>query len=185
MTDLTAWTTTSAVVAERPHLTSSDNDAVTALIPQFEALAERYLGTAYIPRTGTYTGTPYNGILELPHVNIRSITSVVNLAGAAVTYDTLWKARGALAVSSHEQVVCTYRHGFDAPTARLVSACNRWIERMIVVERTATSRDTLSQSFEGGTTRYSTPDWNAGRPTGFLQIDADLNSERDHRPRIF
>jgi hypothetical protein len=56
---------------------------------------------------------------------------------------------------------------------------------MIVVERTATSRDTLSQSFEGGTTRYSTPDWNAGRPTGFLQIDADLNSERDHRPRIF
>ena len=39
----------------------------------------------------------------------------------------------------------------------------------------------IGQSFEGTYTRFSTPDWNAGRPTGYLEVDRLLNSLPDYR----
>ena len=38
------------------------------------------------------------------------------------------------------------------------------------------------EATDAGTTRYSTPDWNRGRPTGFLEVDRLLNSLPIFRP---
>lgn len=176
--------TAADVVARRPGIADAPDTEIEALIAEFEELAERYLGVAYIPREDVeYVGHPVNGVLRLPHRQVTEAT-VVNDDDVAVTVDKLHVDRGDIEVATAVRLTVTYTHGFAAPTNRLLGACARWVERMIVVDRTGTSRDTLSQAFEGGTTRYSTPDWGAGRPTGFLQVDSDLNAERSYRMMV-
>jgi len=47
------------------------------------------------------------------------------------------------------------------------------------------SRNTLSEATDAGTTRYSTPDWEGGRPTGWLEVDRLLNTLPDYRVSVF
>ena len=185
MPALTAWRTAAQIRATRPNVAGASDEAIESLIAEFEELAERYIGAAFIPRDATYIGYPVDGVLELPHLQVSAVTSCEDDDGNAVAYTTLHTARGALDVSTHVRLTVEYTHGFDAPTARLAGACDRWVERMVIVDRSGTSRDVLSQSFEGGTTRYSTPDWDAGRPTGFLVVDEALNAARSHLIRIY
>jgi hypothetical protein len=174
------WMTADDVTTRRPGISDATDGAIEALIAEFEQLAERYLGVSYLTREAVHTGFPVDGVLELPHLQVVSVESLVDENDTAVTYK-LNKRRGTIYdLRHHGELTAEYTHGLNAPTPRLLGACARWVERMIVVDRTGTSRDVLSQSFESGTTRYSTPDWAAGRPTGFLQIDADLNAERSY-----
>jgi hypothetical protein len=48
-------------------------------------------------------------------------------------------------------------------------------------DRSSVPRDIIATSADGMSTRYSTPDWGAGRATGYLEIDRLLNTLPDYR----
>lgn len=179
------WMTADAVRSRVPRVADvTDDDPIERLVAEFEALAERYRGVAYVRRTATHRGIPRRGVLELPDVVVHSITSVVNDADQALAFtdpDDVDFEHGCLFLRHHGWVTVTYVHGYEAPPEGLLAACAAFVGRRLANSASGTPRDVLSQNFDGGTTRYSTPDWDAGRPTGYLDIDAALNAERDHR----
>ena len=59
----------------------------------------------------------------------------------------------------------TYSYGQATPPS-IKQACVQYVRAVALRELSDTSRDVIQQGFEGGSTRYSTPDWAAGRPTG-------------------
>lgn len=63
----------------------------------------------------------------------------------------------------------------------LARACREYVRASAVATRSNVGRDVIAQSVEGLTTRFSTPDKAAGRPTGYLDVDRLLNSLTDHR----
>lgn len=68
------------------------------------------------------------------------------------------------------------------PPAVLLRACREYVRSCALSDQSKVPRDVIAQSFgDGGYTRYSTPDWDAGRPTGYLEVDRLLNSLDDFR----
>ena len=63
----------------------------------------------------------------------------------------------------------------------MLDACTEYVLCVLRARASGVSRNTLSEATEAGTTRYSTPDWSAGRPTGWLEVDRLLNSLPDYR----
>lgn len=172
-------------LAARYERLSAESDGKLALhVTRFEDIAERYIGVSYRERAGTHTGWVQRSILELPHRQVTVVT-LADEEDVAVTFERLYVDRGAVEVHSCALLTATYTHGYEDPTELLLSACALYVARKVAVDNSGMSRDVLSQNFDGGTTRYATPDWNAGRPTGFLDVDADLNSMRSQRIHIF
>lgn len=68
-----------------------------------------------------------------------------------------------------------------APPATLLRACREYVRSCALADRSNVPRDVIGQTFDGGYTRYSTPDKDAGRPTGYLDVDRLLNSLDDFR----
>lgn len=164
-------------------------------VASFEEIAEDYRGVAYEPRTATDTEFVHfaTSTIRLSWPKVRSITSVTVTApavgGSAVvlsadqyTVDTL---SGILHYPSGfaggSRVVVVYSHGEDAPSDTLLEACLEYVRSRAMQGRAGTPRDAISQSVEGLTTRFSTPDKAAGRPTGYLDVDRLLNSLPDFR----
>lgn len=67
------------------------------------------------------------------------------------------------------------------PPATWVRACTEYVISVLRATASGQSRDVIAQTFDGGMTRYSTPDVAAGRPSGFLEVDRLLNSLPDYR----
>lgn len=95
-------------------------------------------------------------------------------------------------VAAFEEIAEAYRgvafidRGQDLPTyvtppETILDACAEYVVSVVRNRSVGTSRDVIAQSFDGGVTRYSTPDWRAGRPTGYLEVDRLLNSMPDYR----
>lgn len=168
---------------------TAGNALIAEWIAEFEEIAEDYRGVAFTPRTETLTATANNRgaasrLLLRPLV--RSVTSLT-VAGdvAAPTTYTVSGADGILDYTSGfaygQAITVVYEHGMDAPPQRLKRACHQYVIGVARSENAGTSRDVIAQSFDGGTTRYSTPDKSAGRPTGWLEVDRLLNSLPDYR----
>lgn len=64
----------------------------------------------------------------------------------------------------------------------IVDACRQYVRSCALAGRSGVPRDVISQNVEGTVNRFSTPDKNAGRPTGYLDVDRLLNSLPDFRP---
>lgn len=179
-----AYMTAAEVKAAIPRIADEADATIDGHVAVFEEVAERYLGVAYQARAATYTATPDGRWLELPHHEVTAVASIVDDDGSAYTHTQLDTARGRVKVSASVPLTVSYTHGYTAPTALLEAACAQYVSRKVAVVNSGTSRDVLSQQFDGGTTRYATPNFNEGRPTGFLDVDADLNSMRHSRPRV-
>lgn len=113
-------------------------------------------------------------------------TGVVATIGTAVTLDTddvEWE-RGRLQLCYRGRFTVAYRHGLTSTPSVLLDACTEYVLAVCNSRASGVSRNTLSIATDAGTTRYSTPDWNAGRPTGFLDVDRLLDSLRDYRLSI-
>lgn len=178
----TAYLTAAQVRDRQPRIEASDAE-ITRLVSEFERIAERYRGVAFTTREVTHRGMPRRGVLELPHVQIISVTSVTDSDGNVLVFDTddLDKARGCMFVNHTGWLTVAYTHGIATTPEGILSACAAYVMRRVANAASGTSRDVLSQNFDGGTTRYSTPNWDEGRPTGYLDIDAALNAEQDYR----
>lgn len=171
-------------------------DAVlSALVTEFEEIAEDYRGVAYTPRTATETHTVplSSSSIMLRHQRVRSITSVV-LDGATIdagsyTYTdhgTIESRVGFLGtgLQAVSTAVIVLSHGYDAPPQRLLRGCREYVRNCAVADRSDVPRDIIATSVDGMTHRYSTPDKSAGRPTGYIEVDRLLNSLPDERPAL-
>ena len=166
-------------------------------VRQFEAIAERARGVAFTPRARTATVRYWRGSwVRLPDIKVRSITSatvddvtVADLPLARITADRL----GDLVAVPYSWPyplfdvgpVITYEHGLDEVPEVILEACAEYVDAVTSALAAGTSRNVISQAFDGGTTRYSTPDWDAGRFTGWLEVDRLINSAKDYRPQGF
>lgn len=70
---------------------------------------------------------------------------------------------------------------YSAPPEVLKRACAEYVAAVVTSSRSGTSREVIAQTIDGSWTRYSTPDWSAGRPTGWTEPDRLLNSLPDYR----
>ena len=160
------------------------------LVAEFTEIAERYLGVAYEPRTVTAEQVVRpNRLVKLAHTQVRSVTAAtvdgVALDAGELTDIVVDLFTGTVASSrwaGSDVATFTYSHGFDAPTETLLRACTEYVRSVAFADRSGQSRDVIAQSMDGSFTRYSTPDWNRGRPTGFLEVDRMLNSLPVFRP---
>lgn len=165
---------------------------LSTLIDEFEQIAEQYRGTAYLPRTVTETlvvppGTYWTNLV-LKHAPVTAITNFT-LDGNAVTGYTLDQTLGRVNntylfgqwTNGFGTISITYTHGLTSPPTPILRACKMYVRNAAKADQSGTSRDVLSQSVDGATTRYATPDWKAGRPTGWLDVDRILNSVPDNR----
>lgn len=165
------------------------------LVAVFEQVAESYRGVAFTPRSATETVWLYRqacSLLSLSWPKVRSITSVT-VDGTLIDADTydltdrgqVYSASGFYGTTG----TLVYSHGYDAPggltwpgAALLLEACRQYVRSKAVLDRSKVGRDAISLAGpDGGTTRYSTPDVAAGRPTGYLVVDEYLNALPDHR----
>jgi hypothetical protein len=168
------------------------------LVAEFEQIAEVYRGVAFTPRTAVETYTICSGATSITLLwpRVRSVASVVidgttasSSTYRATEYGVLQSSVGFIASSlfPHGQAVITYDHGYDAPTSAvmpgsaLLRACREYVRICAVADRSNVPRDIISTSADGMSTRYSTPDIGAGRPTGYIEVDRLLNSLPDYR----
>ena len=184
-----AYLTPAQVRARIPGLantTTYTNDELTNLVGEFTDIAERYLQTAYETRTVTNEQhTRPNDWVQLRNRPVQAVSSftvdgvsgtvadlTVEQMGGTI-YDGPWTMSDVLLV--------TYTHGATTPPEALLRACAEYCRAVAFADRSGQSRDVIAQSFDGSFTRYSTPDWNRGRPTGFLEVDRLLNSLDNYR----
>ncbi len=150
---------------------------------QFEDLAERWTGRAWVPRFATET--LWHPASPLTRRDARALLSVVD-ADDTTLATTGWTitAWGVVldadlrSIGFHGQWPLTigYTHGQARPPESLTAACRDYVRSKALETGNRIGKDTLSYADpQGGTTRYSTPDWNAGRPTGLLDVDTALN----------
>lgn len=168
-------------------------DQLDELRVEFEDIAERFTGRAWVPRFASEVHPPTTlRPLILNHQDPRLILSAVDATNTAVDtstwgFDPLGRVTFANDPTWSGQIILTlqttirYTHGADHPPAQLVQACKDYV-RSKALERfggNRVGRDVLSQTDGSGfSTRYSTPDWDAGRPTGLLDVDRTLNGLR-------
>lgn len=184
---MAAYFTAATAKAADSRLANVDDAVIVRFVAEFEPIAERYLGCAQTPRSGaTYTGwTDRCGVLELPHVQVTACTLVDADSSAAVTVDHIDQRIGRVYANAVGRLTATYTHGLASVSPGVQEACLEYVLRRSQNNNQTQSRDVLSQAYEGATTRYSTPDWSAGRPTGYLQVDSLLNAERNYRISLF
>jgi hypothetical protein len=70
---------------------------------------------------------------------------------------------------------------FETPPQVAKKACVEYVWLSVQAARSGTSRDVIAQTVEGNFTRYGTPSWPDGRPTGWNEVDRLLNSLPDYR----
>jgi hypothetical protein len=185
-----------ATLAELRDLDDLDDTITfpTALLRQlreeFEDRAEAWLDEAQVNRYASEKLRGWGGsTLMLSHRNPREIISASDVAadGSLSAYSNVnqwtFDRTGQVTATTtftrpadrRANVIVRYRHGADNPDPDLVEACRLFV-RAKALERAGNrfGRDVISQSQEGVTIRYSTPDPRNGRPTGILDVDAIL-----------
>jgi hypothetical protein len=92
------------------------------------------------------------------------------IAGTVLHLDAGWTAG--------KPIVVEVEHGDPFPPAKIVTAMVRAVRRDLLGRGAQAPSDMLWETVDGNTVRYSTPDYDAGRPTGVLELDAVLNGYR-------
>lgn len=159
-------------------------------IAEFADIAERYRGVRFTPTTSTETLTlDGDDVIRAQWAEVRSVTSVtVTLFGSTTTLPPAQlqvRSTGDvyLSASFYGLASMTYTHGLDAPTSAALRACRQYVRSVALRDASNVGRDVIAQGGEPGTgsTRYALPDWDKGRPTGYIEPDRILNSLRDYR----
>lgn len=182
-----AYLTASQVRSRVPALTNSTtypDSELENLVAEFTEIAERYRNVAFETRTVTGEVITYpNASTQLTHFPIQSITSAsvdgTALTAAELAALTIDKPAGLVTGGpwvGSKQLTITYTHGIATPPETLLRACAEYVRSVAFSARSGQSRDVIAQSMDGSYTRYSTPDWSRGRPTGYLEVDRLLNS---------
>lgn len=151
---------------------------------EFEDIAERWCGVAFVPRFAreTYVAVNCPILLNRPQARTVLAASSTDSAGAVTTYTTTaWRVSPVSMILTldavYGDVTVEYEHGLDAPPPQIARASKIYVRNRALQDAKSVGRDVLRQVDENGfQIQFSTPDWDAGRPTGLLEVDAALNS---------
>jgi len=182
---------TAAAAKTRDSRLSTRSDAVIESgIAAFEPIIEAARGVAFTPRAVTVTTDvdwPTRDLF-LDHHQVSAITSVT-VNGTAIDAST-YRLRGAEGIlrlksgcwTTDVDIVIAYTHGYAEPPELVLQAATEYVDSVVRSHASGTPRDVIAQSFEGGITRFGTPDWAAGRFTGWNEVDRLIRSVPDERP---
>ena len=161
---------------------------LTALIADYEELAERARGVAYRHREASATFYDPGCRITLPHVMIVTVDSV--------TVDgTAWDA-GQIAdlkimqplgwVDSEagwgDEVVITYTHGYANPPSSILRGCREFVRSRAIESQSNKPRQTVGYTDDTGQQySFDRADWNAGKYTGLPSVDDAINTATDFR----
>jgi hypothetical protein len=172
------------------------DEVLDGLVAEFTDVARDYRGQAFEATSETETTVLAESTtwLRLRWPLVTAVASVTvtapavggtstSLSASDYTVDAetghLYYPAGFTAGS---RVVVAYTHGEDGTTnAPLVRACRLYVRSCALSDRTTVGRDVIATTVDGNIQRFSTPDANAGRPTGWLEVDRLLNSLPDRR----
>lgn len=145
---------------------------------EFEGIAERWVGHAFVRRYAVEAIRYRHGDLLLGERYPVEIVAVTD--EDAATVDTVdWSLHDTGLVTDHNvssDITVKYRYGLTRPPQALVNACKEYVRAKALMGTNRIARDMLSLAGDAGLERYSTPDWEAGRPTGLLDVDRTLRS---------
>lgn len=159
----------------------------------FETTFEDYVGVAYVPRAATATvdGPPPGFGLVLPHMFVRSITSLSVYHGTTLTPFTtaeladldiaptgfVYRRSLGSWVCGRRNYVVEYDHGRDSPPAHVVRAALTGIQERLRDNHRGTPADRqFSVQTEAGIVRNALP--GPDRPFGIPEVDAVAERER-------
>lgn len=179
-----------ASLAELQTMPDLDDVPVVELIrgrDAFADLVEAYRGASWV---GRVTVEAHDLPLRLaavllershPRLLIRLVVDGVAFVPSSHRFDTLGRLWLPSIVGRRLEV--TYSYGrLDGVPAALRDACLEYVRSAVLATDSGIPRNALSWGDgQGGTYRTSTADWNAGRPTGLMAVDALLNQIPDHR----
>ncbi|MCB1250393.1 MAG: hypothetical protein KDB36_13340 [Acidimicrobiales bacterium] len=166
-------------------LSEYPDEALEGLRAEIIDIAERYRRVAYTTRSGTasWSRAEVAHRLVLPWLFVQSIDEVRvdgevwdGVLGADLEAGVVWgvPTGGDLEIDATYGMVHT-----PAAVRRLVAL---FVARQAVADAKASADNAyLLVTPDGGTERRGTADWEAGRPTGWLDVDTALNALEDHR----
>lgn len=164
------------------NLTVHTTTRILELRDVFEDLAERYTGRSFVPRFGQetifdrqfLTGRPVSSLLSV----IDNEDDEVDFTDWQIQDGRLYDSLGSpIGWVGSWPLTVGYVYGETAPPAALVDACKDYVRARLLSDGNRMARDTLRQTDPAGITeQFSTPDWKAGRPTGYLTVDNALNA---------
>lgn len=172
-----------------------NDDRLTELIEEFEDVAERYRGVAFTPRSATVSMHPRcRRPWRLGHIEVTAITTVTidgtavadPAAGELIRHQLGWLLVPSVSWPSPQtSLTIAYTHGLAQVPVAVLRACRLYVSREAWAEANPTDGNTYSTTNAdlGITVRESTADWARGRPTGWLDVDRQLNKVPDRRPR--
>jgi hypothetical protein len=167
-------------------------DAIT----EFEDLADRYRGVAYVPRVRV---APFRlewcrEAVLFNRAEVRDIRKVADADGVDLDVAGWYWGGADLMIDPHAAglaytvhgsgyaITVAFEHGYDLGVPDgLRRACIEFVRATVLKEQSGNPRDVIATAADGFVTRYSTPDWSAGRPTGYLEVDRRLNELPDRR----
>lgn len=179
---------TAAEVRERQaqrvgSVTKYPDAALEDLIAAFERLAERFRGVAYEVREHTlYVPEGHGPTVVLPWPMVAEVDEIL-VYDDEVTGFTLDAAAGILhGLPTHGALQITYSHGMAETPPEVKRACALYVAREAQADTTATQDNAFAViAPDGSMERRSTPDWAAGRPTGWIDVDRILGALEDYR----
>lgn len=198
--------TVSALSLAHPHVqsivsVSVDGTALEDTEYELDALAGALVATfaadtpvvvVYTYCVGTRTVT--DGVTTDTDATVTSATAAFTAAdvGEAISGDGIADGTTIASVTSATSielsaVATATATGVDltigGPPKALLRACRQYVRACALSDKSSVPRDVITQADgSGGYTRFSTPDKDAGRPTGYLEVDRLLNSLDDYRP---
>lgn len=180
-----AYPTAAEAKAKLTALAEWTDAQVSDEIDAWAELVLRYCGIAGTSTAFTYTVTPDRATTELvlPVQRVLTVSSVTT-DGAAVASSAyvvrkregiIYRAGGWSPMVAH---VVVGTHGYSTTPVALSDGACEYALAVLRSRASGTPREITSQSVEGGWINFRTPDWNAGRPTGWVEGDRLLNQHR-------
>lgn len=87
-------------------------------------------------------------------------------------------------IDGARNVIVVYEHGFEKPPGKLRREVLKCIRTELIARSSAVHDNALSQTFDGTTIRFSTPNRAEGRPTGILTLDPIILEYTERIPGI-
>ncbi len=163
-----------------------DDDRIAAKVTRFEDLVLQYRGEVAATHAATETVRPVgvSDLLRLSWPRLTAITSITTAGGTVIDDDLYEIQRGFVRIKGGSwwgrygcDLEVVYEHGFAGPEG-LKDACALYVSKHAGLDKGGASRD---MSAEGEFRSYIQPDMNAGRPTGWIDVDVELNTLTDYR----
>jgi hypothetical protein len=161
---------------------------------EYETLIEQVCGIGFVPRYQRDvlfgTGTQQIQLSQQRPSRIQSITvdgtavltSLVDftLSGRLIYQANIWRQ----SYTGLRNVIVNYEHGYTKPPPKLVREILKAIRMEAVSQQSTVQSNAISQTFDGMTIRFSTPNPKEGRPTGILTLDPVLIEYSERLPVI-